>query len=266
MNLILRRQKILEQLETDGTVEVKTLADLFDSSEVTIRADLRALEKEGKLVRFFGGAQLPAERLIERKDESQASEEIKDELAINSRYEIKSEEKIAIAKYAAKLVPVNSTVIIDSGSTTHLIAEELSVAGGVTVITNNLSAAVALSDAPKTTLVICGGVYRAKTQSMHGQKAEQCLEGVSADILFTGVDGIDPKRGITTFNEGFHISKVMADCARKIIVVADSSKFSRAGFNQVLGIERIDMLITDKGISSSTFEQFVAAGVDVVVV
>ena len=267
MNLILRRQKIVEQLNKDGTVEVKKLAGVLDTSEVTIRADLRALEQEGKLIRFFGGAQLPEKTQVEQHDEpTKVDVDIKDELSINNRYEIKSEEKIAIAKYAASLVAVNSTIILDSGSTTHLIAEELAIAGGITVITNNLSAAIALSDAPQTTLVICGGVYRPKTQSMHGQKAEQCLEGVSADFLFIGVDGISADRGITTFNEGFNISKVMADCARKIVVVADSSKFSRAGFNQVLDISQVDMLVTDKGISSSTFDQFVNAGVDVVVV
>ncbi|TOM48324.1 transcriptional regulator, partial [Vibrio parahaemolyticus] len=59
MNLIQRRQKILQELEDQGTVEVKDLASMLDASEVTVRADLRTLEKEGKLVRFFGGAQLP---------------------------------------------------------------------------------------------------------------------------------------------------------------------------------------------------------------
>lgn len=268
MNLIQRRQKILQELEDQGTVEVKDLASMLDASEVTVRADLRTLEKEGKLVRFFGGAQLPDNSIVSTKvaPEPESTKDLKDELSINSRYDINSEEKVRIAKRAASMVPINSSIILDSGSTTHLVAEELTVRGGITVITNNLSAAIALSDAPDTTLVICGGVYRSKTQSMHGQKAEQCLEGVSADILFIGADGIDPERGITTFNEGYHISRVMADCADKIVAVVDSSKFKRSGFNQVLDARQIDTLITDKGISSELVTQFSEVGIEVIIV
>lgn len=268
MNLIQRRQMILQQLTTQGTVEVKALATMLNASEVTVRADLRTLEQEGKLIRFFGGAQLPDVPAL-TEPTNPASEIVgdnKDELSINRRYDINSDEKIRIAKRAASMVPVNSTVILDSGSTTHLVAEELAIKGALTCITNNLSAAIALSDAPDTTLVVCGGVYRAKTQSMHGMKAEQCLDGVSADILFIGADGMDPERGITTFNEGFNISRVMANCANEIIAVVDSSKFKRAGFNQVLSITQITKLITDSGISQPLQEQFIQAGIDVIVV
>ncbi|PJC86788.1 transcriptional regulator [Vibrio sp. HA2012] len=267
MNLILRRQKILEQLESHGTVEVKNLATLLDASEVTVRADLRTLEQEGKLIRFFGGAQLPeSSKQTVMTAEPPVSRELKDEVSISSRYSINSDEKVRIAKRAAELVPANATIILDSGSTTHLVAEELTLRGNITAITNNLSAAIALSDSPNTTLVICGGVYRPKTQSMHGQKAEQCLDGVSADFLFIGADGLDPKRGITTFNEGYNISRVMANCATKIVAVVDSSKFTRAGFNQVLDIEQIDILITDTGIQPETKTQFQQAGLQVITV
>ena len=266
MNVFLRRKKIMERLNAQGIVEVKKLAELFNTSEVTVRADLRALEQKGKIRRFFGGAQLPEQTILESREKAVKEIELKDELSIISRYDINSDAKVAIAKYAAKLVPVNSTIIFDSGSTTHLIAEELAISGNITAITNNLSASIALSEAPKTTLVICGGLFRTKTRSMHGRQAQQCLDGVCADLLFIGADGIDPERGITTFNEGFHISKIMADCAQKIIAVADSSKFHRSGFNQVLEIERIHTLVTDSGISPSTYEQFVDAGLEVVVV
>lgn len=267
MNLIQRRQKILQELEVKGTVEVKKLASMFNASEVTVRADLRTLEKDGKLVRFFGGAQLPDNTLVSTTvaPEPKSTKNLKDELSISSRYYINSEEKVCIAKRAASMVPVSASIILDSGSTTHLVAEELSVRGALTVITNNLSAAMALSDAPDTTLVICGGIYRSKTQSMHGQKAEQCLDGVNADILFIGADGMDSERGITTFNEGYHISKVMAASADKIVAVVDSSKFKRSGFNQVLDAKQIDMLITDKGISSELVAQFSEAGIEVII-
>lgn len=144
-----------------------------------------------------------------------------------------------------------------------MVAEELAKRGGIIAITNNLAAADALTEADDTTLVICGGTYRSRTKSLHGIKAEQCLEGVYADVLFIGADGIDPVKGITTFNEGYTISGVMASCVDRIIAVVDSSKVGRVGFNHVLDIQLIDVLVTDKGISTEQLKLFEARGIRV---
>ncbi|MEL0550126.1 transcriptional regulator, partial [Raoultella sp. TW_WC1a-1] len=87
-----------------------------------------------------------------------------------------------------------------------------------------------------------------KTHSMHGTIAERSLQGISADLMFVGADGIDTTNGITTFNEGYSISGVMAAAAHKVVAVLDASKFNRRGFNQVLPIEKIDCVITDDGL------------------
>lgn len=259
MNVLERHEYILQQLSMNGRVEVKALVEYFDTSEVTVRADLRKLEKENKLKRFHGGAQsldsLP-----------HTTKEIESEVKLESRYKINASAKERIAIAAAEMVKVGSSVILDSGSTTHLVANHIAEHGGVIAITNNLPAAQALADAPNTTLVICGGTYRAKTKSLHGAKAEQCLEGVSADMLFIGADGIEPDKGITTFNEGYTISAVMAACAKKIVAVVDSTKIGRVGFNRVLATEAIDVIITDNGIRPEYVELFENKGVEVRVI
>lgn len=119
----------------------------------------------------------------------------------------------------------------------------------ITVITNSLPAAFALSENKDITLVVCGGTVRHKTRSMHGSIAERSLQDINADLMFVGADGIDAVNGITTFNEGYSISGAMVTAANKVIAVLDSSKFNRRGFNQVLPIEKIDIIITDDAVS-----------------
>lgn len=259
MNVLERHEYILQQLSIHGRVEVKALVDYFNTSEVTVRADLRKLEKENKLRRFHGGAQslntLP-----------HTTKEMESEVKLESRYKINASAKERIATMAASLVKPGSSIILDSGSTTHLVANHIAEQGGIIAITNNLPAAQALAEAPNTTLVICGGTYRAKTKSLHGSKAEQCLDGVSADMLFIGADGIEPERGITTFNEGYTISAVMAACAKLIVAVVDSTKIGRVGFNRVLETEKIDILITDDGIDTRYIDLFEQKGMKVIVV
>ncbi|WP_068310325.1 DeoR/GlpR family DNA-binding transcription regulator [Polycladidibacter hongkongensis] len=252
-----RRSEILTRLHAKGRVEVRELVEMFETSEVTIRTDLRKLEREGKLKRFHGGAQLLSTSPLRP---------LENEVNIERRYGINAGAKERIAKRATAYVSPGSSVILDSGSTTHLIALQLARSGNIIAITNNLPAADALAEAPDTTLVLCGGTYRHKTQSLHGPKAEQCLEGVSADILFIGADGIDPQKGITTFNTGYAISAVMADCARTIIAVVDSSKIGRVGFSKVLDTSAINILITDTDIDAELKQNFEEQGVEVVTV
>ncbi|MDA4703731.1 transcriptional regulator, partial [Enterobacter hormaechei] len=89
----------------------------------------------------------------------------------------------------------------------------------ITVITNSLPAAFTLAENKDITLVVCGGTVRHKTHSMHGTIAERSLQGICADLMFVGADGIDATNGITTFNEGYSISSVMAAAAHQVIAV-----------------------------------------------
>ncbi|RJX67148.1 DeoR/GlpR transcriptional regulator [Vibrio sinensis] len=256
MNQLERRENILKSLHENGQVLVKELAVNLKTSEVTLRADLRALEEDGKLKRFFGGAQRIQSLTFSNSDV---------EVQIERRYEINAEAKQRIATKAVSLILPSDTIILDSGSTTHLVAEKLALIRGNTVITNNLAACVALMDSEETTLVVIGGTYRNKTKSLHGFRAEQCLDGVQADVLFVGADGLDVEKGITTFNEGYAITDVMAKCVKRVVAVVDSTKLGRIGFNKVLDTSQIDTLIIDDGISPEEKVRFEASGVEVLI-
>lgn len=242
MNSFERRNKIVDLVNTQGSVLVLDLSNLFGISEVTIRADLRLLEEKGLLTRFHGGAARPGSDLTEGDNL---------EVVLEDRYQLASDPKKRIAQAAAAMIREGMTVILDSGSTTLLIAEALVRMTNITVITNSLPAAFTLSDNKDITLVVCGGTVRHKTHSMHGTIAERSLQGICADLMFVGADGIDATNGITTFNEGYSISSVMAAAAHQVIAVLDASKFNRRGFNQVLPMEKINCVITDDGISDS---------------
>lgn len=239
MNSFERRNKIIQLVNEQGTVLVQDLAGVFAASEATIRADLRFLEQKGVVTRFHGGA---------AKIMSGNSETETQEVGFKERFQLASAPN-RIAQAAVKMIHEGMTVILDSGSTTMLIAEGLMTAKNITVITNSLPAAFALSENKDITLVVCGGTVRHKTRSMHGSIAERSLQDINADLMFVGADGIDAVNGITTFNEGYSISGAMVTAANKVIAVLDSSKFNRRGFNQVLPIEKIDIIITDDAVS-----------------
>lgn len=101
---------------------------------------------------------------------------------------------------------------------------------------------------------------------MHGTIAERSLQGISADLMFVGADGIDTTNGITTFNEGYSISGVMAAAAHKVIAVLDASKFNRRGFNQVLPMEKINCVITDSEINEEHRKALKSTGIELHIV
>lgn len=257
MNSLERRHKIIDLVNKKGTLLVNELSMLFDVSEVTIRSDLRLLEKQGVLIRFHGGAVL---HHYIHNDKS------KSELKLEDRYQLFIDPKKRIALEASKRIKSGDTIILDSGSTTMLLAEELVNIDNITVITNNLPAAFVLSDNNNIMLVVCGGTLRHKTRSLHGGFAEQSILGISSNYLFTGADGIDAEKGITTFNEGYAISQVMANAAKTVIALIDSSKFGKRGFNTVLPIEQLDMIITDTNVDSNDASHFINKGISFITV
>ncbi|MFC0308664.1 DeoR/GlpR family DNA-binding transcription regulator [Gallibacterium trehalosifermentans] len=254
MNTFERRNTIIELLREKGSVVVADLAKQFNISEVSIRTDLRVLEEQNLLVRFHGGAGLPT-----NLTQPQVQQE---ETQLDDRYLLSRDPKIQLAKVAVGLVKEGDTIILDSGSTTMMLAMELAKIKNITVITNNLPAAFVLSDSSDITLVICGGYVRHKTRSMHGTMTENALKGIRADLMFVGADGVDPKVGLTTFNEGYGISAVMADISAKVICLVDSTKFNRSGFNLVLPMNKIDLLITNRNISKEAKLELEKANVE----
>ena len=224
-----RRHTILARVNQDGEVSVEALALEFETSEVTIRKDLTALEKSGLLLRRYGGAVALPQEIVAKGDEK--SDTLR---------------KMAIAKAASALIKDHNRIIIDSGRTTAAMIPELSKKRGLVVMTNAMNIAnrlLSLENEP--TLLMTGGTWDPHSESFQGQVAEQVLRSYDFDQLFIGSDGIDVERGTTTFNELVGLSQVMAESAREVIVLVESEKIGRKIPNLELPWQQVTTLITD---------------------
>lgn len=243
-----RRHNIIADLNVTGEVSVESLAKQFDTSEVTIRKDLAALENSGLLLRRYGGAVALPNEITEIKA---------DRL---------SEQKRAIAKQAALLIRDHNRIIIDSGQTTAALVSELASKNGLVVMTNALSIANeihALESEP--TLLMTGGTWDANSEAFQGQVAEQVLRSYDFDQLFIGADGIDINRGTTTFNELIGLSRVMAEVAREVIVLVESDKVAKKIPNLELSWQQVHTLITDDGLSEEARSALTEQGINLII-
>ncbi|MBO3276103.1 DeoR/GlpR family DNA-binding transcription regulator [Pseudomonas schmalbachii] len=242
-----RRHDILALLGQQGEVSVDDLARRFATSEVTIRKDLAALESNGLLLRRYGGAVPMPHELIAEPGQPL------------------SPYKQAIARAAAACIREHARIIIDSGSTTAGLIPELGHKPGLVVMTNSLNVANALRELEREpVLLMTGGTWDPHSESFQGQVAEQVLRSYDFDQLFIGAAGIDLERGSTTFNELLGLSRVMAEVAREVIVMAESDKLGRRMPNLELPWSSIQTLITDERLSDEACAQIEARGVKVI--
>ncbi|KAF1070094.1 MAG: Glucitol operon repressor [Pseudomonas citronellolis] len=242
-----RRHDILSLLTELGEVTVDDLARRFSTSEVTIRKDLAALESNGLLLRRYGGAiPMPSELLGEPSQPL-------------------SPWKQAIARAAAARIREHARIIIDSGSTTAAMIPELGRKPGLVVMTNSLNVANALRELEREpVLLMTGGTWDPHSESFQGQVAEQVLRSYDFDQLFIGAAGLDLARGTTTFNELLGLSRVMAEVAREVIVMAEADKLGRRMPNLELAWNRIQTLVTDERLDDEACAQIQAHGVTVI--
>lgn len=242
-----RRHTILALLAEQGEVSVDALAQHFATSEVTIRKDLAALEKNGLLLRRYGGAVPVPQELI-----SEPTQPI-------------SPYKQAIACAGVARIREHARIIIDSGTTTAAMIPQLGYKPGLVVMTNSLNVANALRDIEhEPVLLMTGGTWDPHSESFQGQVAEQVLRSYDFDQLFIGADGIDLERGTTTFNELLGLSRVMAEVAREVIVMVESDKIGRRIPNLELPWSSVHTLITDERLDAQAAEQIRARGIQLI--
>ncbi len=244
-----RRQLIVSMLIEQNELSVDYLAQFFETSEVTIRKDLRVLEEGGFLLRRYGGAiKMPSEMMEEESNDEQLSKQ-----------------KLAIAKAARDIIADHNRIIIDSGRTTGALVKALNQKGLV-IMTNSLSLANELTTLEcEPTVLMTGGTWDARSESFQGKVAESALRSYDFDQLFIGADGLDLERGTTTFNELVGLSQVMAEVSREVIVLIESQKIGRKMPNVELDWSAIDKVITDNQLSFETKVLIEQNGVEVIV-
>lgn len=248
-----RHQQILDAIKLEGKVSVLELCNVLNVSSVTIRKDLNLLEKKNLLFRTHGGATLSNPYTADRH--------------VNEKEKIRSGEKTDIATAAAALIQPDDCIIIASGTTVQFLARAIKPQGKLTVITAALNVATELNQHPDIEVLVLGGILRKSSSSGTGLYAEKMLEDFSCSKLYLGVDGIDLEFGITTTHVmEAQLNRKMIDAAQKTIILTDSSKFGKRGFGRICGLEDVDHIITDKGISDHMLEKLKGMGIEVTIV
>jgi DeoR family transcriptional regulator, aga operon transcriptional repressor len=248
-----RHQYIINKLKKEGIVNVFDLCSELEVSSVTIRKDLKLLEDKDLLFRTHGGATLSNPYTVDR--------------SVNEKVKIKSGEKSVIGEAAARLILPNDCILIASGTTVASLAKSIQPVGNLTVITAALNVALELIHHPDIEVIQLGGMLRKSSSSVTGLYAEKMLEDFSCSKLFLGVDGIDLEFGLTTTNMmEAQLNRKMIKASQKTIVLADSTKFGKRGFGKICGLEDIEEIITDAGVSNHMVETLTSMGIQVTIV
>ncbi|WP_343067707.1 DeoR/GlpR family DNA-binding transcription regulator [Chitinophaga varians] len=253
INIAERHKFILDKLAEKGYVNVVDLCKELDVSGVTIRKDLKLLEDKALLFRSHGGASV--------------NNPYTNDKPVNEKEKLRSEEKNNIGLAAAALIAPNDAIIIASGTSVLALAKNIHPKGHLTVITGALNVALELIRIPDVEVIQLGGQLRTSSSSVTGPYAEKILEDFSCSKLFLGVDGIDLEFGLTTSNiMEAHLNQKMIATVQKIIVLADSTKFGKRGFGRICGLEDVDEVITDTGISPHLVKTMEDMGIKVTIV
>jgi DeoR family transcriptional regulator, aga operon transcriptional repressor len=240
MHRAARLSAILERLADGGSVAVGDLADDLEASPATIRRDLVILEQQRLLARTHGGA---------------IAHVVSYELPLRYKGVRYAEEKRRIAKEAASSVSEGMAVGLTGGTTATEVARALADMQKLTVVTNALNIASELAVRPGLKLI---------SNELSGPIAEASLTGLNLNVAFIGVDGIDAQAGCTTHHEvEAHTNAVMIKCARRVVVVADSSKIGKVAFARICDVAAVSELITDVGADSDAIRALTDAGVRV---
>jgi DeoR family fructose operon transcriptional repressor len=245
-----RRERIQAYLATHRIVATSDLCELLDVSEATVRRDLERLEQEGLVERTHGGAIL--------------SQQLNSEQEYQQREQRYPEEKRAIGAAAASLIEDGDIVFINSGTTSTQVIRHIRSDIDATIITNNLIASLEVGEIGYG-LILLGGEFQPKSNSVGGRFAIDNLSQIYADKAFMGVDGISPKHGCTvpTSTEAEVIRLMIERTTGPISVVTDHSKWGVVSNYEVAKVSQIHRLITDEGLDESACESIASLSIEI---
>lgn len=228
-----RRNKITELVQKNKSVIVPELAKLFDVTTETIRGDLEKLEKQGVLVRTYGGALLA--------EGSESDMDISDRDIIN----FEGKQRIGIA--ASKLIKDGETVFLDASTSSLHIARNIKDKKSVTIITNSERIINELTGCEGIRVVSTGGLLMTKNMSYVGRIVEKTIrENYFANKVFFSCRGATLSRGLTESNEAeAEIKKAMIDASESVFFLCDHTKMGKIGVPVISDFSRLDTLITD---------------------
>lgn len=247
-----RQALILDHVRQYGAASIHDLASLIGSSISTIRRDLDQLEKRRVLARAHGGAALLAQ--------SAAIFEPAPDLA----EQLARAEKRLIGAAAADLLDTGESVIFDSGSTVRWAAQAVMArAIPLTAVTNDLGIAQVLAQSETIRVLVSGGAVRYGSLSLTGDPGHDFLAGLHVDTLLLGTHTISGRVITDTSVEIAAMKRAMIRAARRVVLLADSTKFRAPAFCTICDLGEIDVLVTDDRADPGDLDAARAEGVTV---
>lgn len=236
------RQLRLQQLfSAEEFLNLSDLCRKLEASRSSLRRDLIEMEGRGILRRVHGGA-----ISLHSRDDS---------LDFRKLSSSHHEEKVRIGQMAATLIENGQTVILGGGSTTVEVARQI-LDRPIQIITNSLVVAQVFWDCKQVEVTLTGGYMYPRLGIQLGPICERMLQGVAADVLVMGVRGIT-KLGLSDSNSLVVGSiRKMIEVARKVIIVADHSKFGRDSMLHVADLKDLDTVVSDEGLALE-FQQMI---------
>lgn len=253
-----RQTAIERQLVAEGRVSVVDLARSFDVTTETVRRDLDALERAGALRRVHGGAVA-----LDRTSTV--------EIAVAERGQQRGPEKADIATRALAAIPsgFRGSVFVDAGTTTAAFARSLgdhlrAVVATAEVVTHSVPIAAELGARGDLALSVIGGRVRGLTAAAVGSSTVRAIEALRPDVAIVGTNGLAAPFGLSTPDpEEAAVKQAIVASARRIIVLADTSKAGQEYLVRFARLEDIDVVVTDAPLPSDLADALAVAGVEV---
>lgn len=226
-----RDAEILRIVREDGTSSIASLARRLGVSQESIRRDVRPLTQSQQLIKVHGAVTLPYYR---------------GEAPFEKRIRENAPAKRAIARAAARKVSDGDSVMLDTGTTTSLVARELLERNNLTVVTNSSDIARTLAMANDNTVYMAGGKLRGDNGAAFGAQAVEFINSFSVRWSFISIGAIDEQAGAMDYDlEEAQIARAVLARGETSYIVADCSKFERRALVQVCDFAGFDGLVTD---------------------
>jgi DeoR family transcriptional regulator of aga operon len=250
-----RHARILEFLGRHGAASIHSIVAEISASTSTVRRDLDELTDRGYLARSHGGAALRSRNLTT----FEPSREIAERLALS--------EKIAIGTYAASLVENGQSVIFDSSSTVHEAARAVAARDvAFTAITTDLGIAQELNSAPRVRVIVPGGTMRKESLTLMGDPGLGLLVTLKVEMAFIGIHSLAGLKASETTLEIAAMKRALISASQRVVLLADSNKFTSPAFCEVVKLDAFNDLITDDRISDEIRHALRERGIRVTVV
>lgn len=253
MIILERQNKVLQYVQQKRVATVGELAAFFKVHEATIRRDLSTLEKKKKLRRTHGGV------IVEN--------EVDSEPAFLERKTEQLEEKRRIGKKAAEFIEDGDNIILDSGTTTVHIVDEIIKKKNITVITNDINVSAKLSFATDIKVFVTGGMLFPDSYMLNGMITDEVLNNLYVHKAFIGTPAFHHNFGLTHYNENLvSAKKAMIRSAKEVFVVTDHTKIDKISIHKVAHIKEIDVLITSENLKDKQKDSLNELNIDVIFV